>query len=443
LEIVVCQAKKIDATTQFPPRLTDQKNHRIIMNTQRLLQRFLRYVQIDTTAQADAETYPSSAGQFELGRLLVNELHTIGIADARQNEHGIVLATIPATQADPTPTIALCSHLDTSPETTGNGVKPQVIAPYCGGDIVLPATPAKIIRVADHPELTTFHGRTIITTDGTTLLGADDKAGVAILVETAATLVERPDILHGPIRLCFTCDEEIGRGTDKLDLKEIDAVVCYTLDGHGSGEIDVATFSADQAVVTVRGVNIHPSIAKGRMTNAMRAAAAFIAKLPGEGFSPETTDSRQGFLHPYEIMGGVAEVKPKILLREFETTKLAELANHLQQAAIAVEKEFPQAKIDIHIERQYRNMAEGLAKDPRAIVYAQQALRQLGRQAELTIVRGGTDGSRLTEMGLPTPNLSCGGHNPHSPLEWACLEEMAESVDWLIALAKVWGTDTK
>ena len=333
-------------------------------------------------------------------------------------------------------------------------MRPQVIKDYPGGDIRLPGDPSRVIRVADNPELESLRGRTLVTSDGTTLLGADDKAGVAIIMETAAWLVEHPEIPHGPVRICFTCDEEIGRGVDKLQDRERDSricqtprfangcpfpAVCYTLDGHGSGEIDVETFSADQAVVTVCGVNIHPSIAKGRMTNAVRAAAEFIARLPRDCLSPETTEGREGFLHPYEIQGGVAEVKLKILLRDFEAAKLAELADRLRQTAAAVEREFPAAKLTVRIDRQYRNMAEGLAREPRAVAYAQQALERLGRTAKLTIVRGGTDGSRLTELGLPTPNLSCGGHNPHSPLEWACLEEMVESVEWLVALAEVWG----
>jgi tripeptide aminopeptidase len=336
------------------------------------------------------------------------------------------------------PTIALCAHLDTSPETTGAGVRPQVLENYAGGDIVLPGDAGQVIRVADNPELPALRGRTLITTDGTTLLGADDKAGVAVVMETAAWLVAHSEIPHGPVRICFTCDEEVGRGVDKLDLDEIAATACYTLDGHGSGEIDVETFSADQAVVTIRGVNIHPSIAKGRMTNAVRAAAQFIAGLPHDCLSPETTEGREGFLHPYEISGGVAEVKLKILLRDFAAAELAGLADRLRQTAAAVRRDFPAAEITVHIDRQYRNMAEGLAREPRAVAYAEQALQTLGRTAKLTIVRGGTDGSRLTELGLPTPNLSCGAHNPHSPLEWACLEEMVESVEWLVALVEVW-----
>jgi tripeptide aminopeptidase len=409
------------------------------MNTQRLLQRFLRYVQIDTTAQPEAVAYPSSPGQLDLGRLLVGELQAAGLSDARQDQHGIVLATIPATINGSPPVIALCSHLDTSPETTGKGVRPQIVGDYAGGDIVLPGDPTKVIRQADNPELADLLGKTIITSDGTTLLGADDKAGVAIIMETAAWLMEHPEIPHGPVRICFTCDEEIGNGVAHIDLGEIGAAACYTLDGEGSNHIDVETFSADMATVTVRGVNIHPSIAKGRMTNAIRAAASFVALLPQDRLSPETTDQREGFLHPYQIGGGVGEVKIHIILRDFKTAKLAELAAIVRDAAAEVDRQYPHASVDVQITQQYRNMAEGLDREPRAVAYAQRALEKLQRVAKLTTVRGGTDGSRLTEMGLPTPNLSCGGHTAHSPLEWACLEEMVAGVEWLVELAEVWG----
>jgi len=409
------------------------------MTKDQILQRFLRYVQIDTTANPDTEDYPSSPGQLELGKLLVGELQAMGISDARQNEHGIIMATIPATVDGVKDAICWCSHLDTSPETSGANVKPQIIENYPGGDITLPGDASKVIKTDVNPELNELKGRTIITTDGTTLLGADDKAGVAVILEAAQWLMEHPEIKHGPIRICLTCDEEIARGVIKLNLEEIASTVCYTLDGHGSNEIDVETFSADQAVVTVTGINIHPSIAKGRMTNAIRAASDFISRLPRDRQSPETTAVREGFLHPYEMEGGVGEMKMKILLREFDASKLDALAAQLHEYADATVKEFPNAKIDVKIERQYRNMAEGLENEPRAVEYAEEALRRLGRTAKKTIVRGGTDGSRLTEMGLPTPNLSCGDHTPHSALEWACLEEMVESAEWLVALAEVWG----
>ena len=365
----------------------------------------------------------------------------MGIEDARQDKFGIVLATVPATIAEPVATIAFCAHMDTSPETTGKDVKPQVIRNYRGGDIVLPANPQQIIRANENPELEKAIGHTLITTDGTTLLGADDKAGLAIIMESAAWLMEHPEIVHGPVRLCFTCDEEVGRGVEHIDIGQIGAVVCYTLDGHGSDEIDVETFSAETAEVTIRGVNIHPSIAKGRMTNALRVAADFLARLPRDRLAPEATDGREGFIHPLEISGGVGEVKIRFLLRDFETARLEGHAQVIRQAADAALREFPEANFDMGITRTYLNMADGLVREPRAVSYAEKALARLGRTARKTIVRGGTDGSRLTELGLPTPNLSSGAHSIHSPKEWASLEEMVLSVQWLVALAETWAAE--
>ncbi|HZV05834.1 MAG TPA: peptidase T [Gemmataceae bacterium] len=407
------------------------------MNT--LLDRFCRYVRIDTTAVENAGTYPSSSGQLELGRMLTAELRAVGLRDAMQDEHGIVLATIPATVARDVPAIAWIAHLDTSPETTGRNVKPIIHENYDGRDIVLPGDPSKIIRVSDNPELLHLKGKTLVTTDGTTLLGADDKAGVAVIMEAAAQLVSRPELPHGPIRICFTCDEEIGHGVDHLDLKKLGAVVGYTLDGGGQGEIDGETFSADLAVVTIRGINIHPAIAKGRMVNALRLAGLFLERLPRLAQSPETTAEREGFLHPYRMEGGVAEATLRILLRDFETRRLAERAELLRSIARTITAEYPQASIDVTVTPQYRNMADGLAKEPRALAYAQEAMRRAGVEPKLTIVRGGTDGSRLTELGLPTPNLSAGEHNLHSPLEWTCVEEMTTAVSVLLELAKKWG----
>ncbi|MEX0977880.1 MAG: peptidase T [Pirellulales bacterium] len=409
-----------------------------MINKQRLLERFLRYVQIDTTAREGQAGYPSSSGQLELGRLLRDELEAIGLADAVQTEMGIVLATVPATVQREVPVVALNSHVDTSPETTGAGVRPQVIRDYPGGDIKLPGKPELVLRASDNPQLASLVGSTIITSDGTTLLGADDKAGVAVIMETAAFLQEHRQIEHGPVRICFTCDEEIGHGVDHVDLARLGATVCYTLDGQGADEIDVETFSADLATVTVRGVNIHPSIAKGRMVNAVRTAADFLARLSVASLSPESTSDRQGFLHPYHVEGGVAQVSMRILLRDFDAAVLEHLAEQLRKAAEASEKQFPGSSIDVAITRQYRNMAEGLAREPRAVEFAKRAFERLGRRPRLTIVRGGTDGSRFTELGLPTPNLSTGEHNPHSPLEWACLEEMQQAAEMLVELLQIW-----
>ncbi len=403
-----------------------------------LLDRFCRYVRIDTQANEKSSTYPSTPGQLDLSRLLRDELRQMGLRDAEMDEHGIVLATIPSTVGHTTPTMAWIAHVDTSPETTGRNVKPIVHRNYDGRDIVLPGDTNKVIRLADNPELAALKGKTIITTDGTTLLGADDKAGVAVIMETVAHLIAHSDVPHGPIRICFTCDEEIGHGVDHVDLKKLGAEVGYTLDGGGVGEIDGETFSADLATVTIHGVNIHPAIGRGRMVNAIRLAGLFLDRLPRQTLSPETTAEREGFLHPYRIEGGVAEATMRILLRDFDTAKLAERAELLCGIGRLIESEFPPARVDVKITPQYRNMADGLAKEPRALAYAEEAMRRAGIEPKRTIIRGGTDGSRLTELGLPTPNLSTGEHNLHSPLEWTCVEEMAIAVRVLVELAKVW-----
>ena len=409
-----------------------------MINSARLLDRFLRYVQIDTTAGEPGGAYPSSPGQWTYGKLLVEELHALGITDAAQDEFGLVLATVPGTVSHPTPVVAFNAHLDTSPETTGKGVQPQVLRNYPGGDIVLPRDAAQVIRVANNPELRDLVGKTLITTDGTTLLGSDDKSGIAVIMELAATLMEHRELKHGPVRLLFTCDEEIGHGVDHVDLKKVNATVCYTLDGAGANDIDTETFSADGAIVKFRGANIHPSIAKGRMVNAIRAAGEYISRLPRATLSPETTNERQGFMHPYGIEGGVAEASVKFILRDFDTPALAVQAELLRSIGKQVELEFPGLAVIVETYPQYRNLGDGLKKEPRAIAHAITAHRRLGREPKLSIIRGGTDGSHLTANGLPTPNLSTGEHNPHSPLAFTCLEEMVAAAEVLVELVQVW-----
>jgi tripeptide aminopeptidase len=411
------------------------------MNPQRLLDRFLRYVVVDTTAVEGMTRYPSSAGQLELGAMLVDELKKIGIPDARQDQNGLVWATISANSTSGAAAVLLNAHLDTSPETSGANVRPQIIRDYAGSDLPLPGDPEKVIRVADNPELDALKGCTLITSDGTTLLGGDDKAGLAIIMEVAQYLQENPHVPHGPVQILFTCDEEIGRGVEFVDLKSMDAAVAYTLDGPGANSIDVETFSADLATVTIHGVNIHPSIAKDRMVNALRGAAEFIARVPRDTMSPESTDGRQGFLHPYQITGGVAKVELKVLLRDFESENLKNQVKELQDAARQTELAQPGITVSIDVKRQYRNMREGLAKEPRATKYAELAHHRLGRPPSLTVIRGGTDGSQLTERGLPTPNLSCGQHNPHAPLEWVCLEEMVQAGEVVIEMLQIWAED--
>ena len=406
------------------------------MNRQRLLDRFLQYVQINTTAVEDTGNYPSSSGQLELGKLLVEQMTAMGIADAVQDQWGIVIGTVPG-NVDGAPTIAFNSHVDTSPETSGAQVKPNVIENFDGQDIQLTGDSSKRITASSCPELPLAKGKTIITTDGTTLLGGDDKAGVAIIMELANHLLENPDVRHGPVRIFFTCDEEIGRGVDHVEIEKIGAVACYNFDGGGQDEIDVETFSADMAMVKFTGVNIHPAIAKDKMVNAVRAAGLFISRLPAE-LSPERTEDRDGFLHPYLLEGGVASASLKILLRSFETPKLAEYADLLYGLADEVAADCPGTSITIDVVEQYRNMADGLNAEPRAVEFAIAAHKALGREPQTTIVRGGTDGSRLTELGLPTPNLSSGQHNIHSPLEWVCLDEMVAACEVGIEIVKKW-----
>ena len=406
------------------------------INKQQLIDRFLRYVAVDTTANPAATEYPSSPGQLDLGKLLVAEMKAMGIEDAMQDEFGLVYGTVPATSTTKT---VLCfnSHMDTSPDASGANVQANVIEAYAGGDIVLAGDPNQVITVADSPELNDLHGATLITTDGTTLLGGDDKAGVAIIMQLAQTLLENPGVSHGPIRMLFTCDEEIGRGVNHVDLEKLGADVCYTLDGPAANTIDVETFSADMATVRIRGVNIHPAIAKDRMVNAIRALGHFLMQLPPE-LSPERTGDRDGFLHPYDLSGQVDDVELKVLLRDFDTEKLRDHEQVLRAAAASTIEAVPGVQVDVDVVRQYRNLGDGLSKEPRAVLFAEKAHERLGRKWTQEIIRGGTDGSRLTEIGLPTPNLSSGQHNLHSVLEWVCVDEMVQAVEVLVELAQVW-----
>jgi len=408
----------------------------------RLLERFCRYVQVETTAVEDTADYPSSRGQIVLGGMLADELKDLGMRDVRQDEHGIVTATI-AGDRPGAPVMAWIAHLDTSPEASGAGVRPVVHREYDGGDIVLPGDPSRVIRVAETPELAELEGRTIITTDGTTLLGADDKAGVAVIMETAQRLAARRDIHHGDIRIVFTCDEEIGHGVDKVDVARLGAHVAYTLDGEGRAQIENETFSADLATVTIRGRNIHPGLACGKMINAIRLAAQFVERMPWHRLSPERTSGRDGFLHPYTIEGGVEQCRIRILLRSFQTVELAEQSELLRKIAALLEAEHPGAAVVVEVREQYRNMAEPLAREPRATVLAEEAISRAGLNPRYQMIRGGTDGARLSAMGLPTPNLSTGMHNFHSPLEYACLEEMESAVQVLLQLAELWGNEAR
>jgi tripeptide aminopeptidase len=405
-----------------------------MIDQQSLLERFLRYVCIESMAVADVDRYPSSEGQLQMGRLLVDELQQLGM-EATQDKHGIVVGTIPG-NVPGAPVVALNSHVDTSPETSGANVKPNILENYDGKEISL-GDSGITITLEENPELSSLVGKTLITTDGTTLLGADDKAGVAIIMQVAATLMQHPEIPHGEVRILFTCDEEIGLGVKHVDIAALAADVCYTLDGGGAGDIDTETFSADGATVTVHGTNIHPSIAKNRMVNSIKALSEFLVRLPSE-LSPECTDGRDGFLHPYELKAAVDKSVAKILLRDFDTSKLDDYANRLHEIGKEVELAVPGCCVDIAIAPQYRNLGDGLKKEPRAIAFAEEAHRRLGLPFRLNAIRGGTDGSQLTALGLPTPNLSSGQHNPHSPREFACVDEMMQACKVVLELLKVW-----
>lgn len=403
-----------------------------------LLNRFCRYVAIDTQAKEDSGTYPSSPGQRDLAHLLADELAALGARDVELTEHALVFATISATVKESVPTIAWLAHVDTSPEFSGAHVKPTIHRNYQGGDIVLPGDSSQVITVKNNPELQPMIGKTIITSDGTTLLGSDDKSGLAVIMSAVEHLLAHPEIKHGPLRICFTCDEEIGHGVDHLDPAKLGAVCAYTLDGANAGEYEAETFSADKATVTIKGVVIHPMMAKGRMVNAIKLAAEFLEQLPKDRFSPETTSERESFVHPVTIEGGVPETKLRFLLRSFNTSELKDQADFLRKLGAKIVADHPAAKVDVGIQKQYRNMADGMAKEPRAVPYAEQAIKRAGLTPKKLSIRGGTDGSRLTELGVPTPNLFTGEHNPHSPLEWTCLEEMEQAVRVLVELAQVW-----
>lgn len=405
----------------------------------RLLSRFLGYVQVDTQADPDSTSVPSTPGQIRLGALIAEELVRIGLVDVEHDATGTIYATVPATPGyEASPVIAFNAHLDTSPETSGKDVKPRAFR-YEGGDIALTGDPTKVIRVAENPDLTQCVGKTLVVTDGTTLLGADDKSGVAVIIEAAERLIEARDLPHGPVRVFFTCDEEIGRGVESVDLAKVGAVAAYTLDGDGQGAIDDETFDAMKAVVTFRGVNIHPSIAKDRMTNAVRALGTFLEKLPRDRLSPESTDGRDGFIHPYRVLeSGVERATVELILRDFDREKLESHLALVRNAVEETKRLYRGLETKVEATEQYANLGAALKKQPHIVEYAEEAYRRVGVTPRRTIIRGGTDGSFLTSRGLLTPNLSTGEHNPHSPLEWTCLEEMETAVRTLVELAQVW-----
>jgi tripeptide aminopeptidase len=407
--------------------------------TSSALDRFLRYVTFDTRSVEGSSSFPSTPGQLVLLRTLVAELQALGVADAQMDEYGYVMATVPASPGrEQAPVIGLIAHVDTSPEMPGHGVKPIVHARYNGRDLRLPDDPGAVLRAADNPALAARIGDDIVTASGLTLLGADDKAGVAEIVAAAEWMMTHPDAPHGPVRLAFTPDEEIGRGADHFDVQRFGAVCAYTLDGGGRGELEFESFSADAITVTFKGFNTHPGYAKGRMVNAIRAAADFISQLPRDEMSPESTDGYDGYLHPYQLQASVDRTSVKVLVRDFVTDALK--AKEARVAAIArdVLQRHPGASMDVVVEESYRNMREVLERHPQVVEYARQAIRRCGMEPIEKPIRGGTDGSRLSFMGLPTPNLFAGEHNFHSRLEWISAQDMDKAVEVILRLCESW-----
>jgi len=404
-----------------------------------VLERFLRYVTYDTQAREDSSTYPSTPGQLTLLRALVEELRDIGVLDAAIDQHGYVMATIPSTTAKvDVPVIGFIAHVDTSPEVSGAGVRPIVHRAFDGRDLILPDDPSAVLRVADMPYLGECLGHDIVTASGTTLLGADNKAGVAEIMAAAERLMGSPDIPHGPIRIAFTPDEEVGHGTKYFNVSRFGARYAYTMDGGERGELEYESFSADAMTITFHGANTHPGYAKGRMVNAIKLAARFIDRLPVDRLSPETTDGREGFVHPYVVGAGVERTSVKFLIRDFDTRQLAAKEAWLRQLAADIVRDVPGASFEVTIEESYRNMREVLDEHPLVVEHARQAIARAGLTVRERPIRGGTDGSRLSFMGLPAPNIFAGEQNFHSRLEWVSVQDMEKAVDVIIELAKVW-----
>lgn len=401
-------------------------------------ERFLRYVTIDTQSDPNSKTTPSTEKQKNLGRLLVSELREIGLVDADLDTYGYVYATLPANSDNAVPVICFCSHMDTSPDAPGAHVKPQVVRNYQGGDIVLPGDPAQVIRFAENPALAAQIGNDIITTDGTTLLGADNKAGLAEIVDAVRFLKQNPQLKHGAIKVLFTPDEEIGRGVDKVDLARLGADIAYTIDGESAGHVENETFSADAATVTIQGVPAHPGFAKGRMENAIKIAACIVELLPKNECSPETTESKEGFVHPISVEAELDRAILKFILRDFSTAGLKEKARVLENTVRAALRDFPRSGYRMEVTEQYRNMKEVLDRHPKVVENAMDAVRRAGLTPIRASIRGGTDGSRLSFMGLPCPNIFAGEHAFHSRLEWVSVQDMHAAMRTIVHLTMLW-----
>ncbi|HKQ59937.1 MAG TPA: peptidase T [Candidatus Polarisedimenticolaceae bacterium] len=403
------------------------------------VERFLHYVTYDTQSSETSESYPSTPGQLVLLRRLRSELQELGLADVTIDEHGYVFATLPPTTPKrDVPVIGFIAHVDTSPEMPGAGVRPLVHRGYQGQDLVLPDDPAAVLRLGDNPHLQEQLGHDIITASGRTLLGADNKAGVAEIVGAAEYLVAHPEIPHGAIRLGFTPDEEIGQGTRYFDVARFGAYCAYTMDGETLGQLETETFSADALTATFHGFNTHPGFAQGRMINAIKVAADFITRLPRTELSPETTSGYDGFVHPYVLQPSVEQTAVKLLLRDFRTAGLRDKEALLRRLAEEAASAHPGARVVIRVDEQYRNMKEILDHHPPVVQHAEEAIRRAGLELRSEPIRGGTDGSKLSFMGLPTPNIFAGEHNFHSRLEWVSTYDMHKAVEVIVELARVW-----
>jgi tripeptide aminopeptidase len=410
-----------------------------IPRTTSVLERFLHYVTYDTQSAEDSTTYPSTLKQLVLLDRLVEELHAIGVEDAARDEHGVVFATLPATSKKPgVPVIGFIAHVDTSPEASGKDVKAIVHRAWQGGDIVLPDDPTAVLRRSENPALDEQVGNDIVTASGTTLLGADNKAGVAAIMAAAEHLMRHPEIPHGAIRIGFTPDEEVGAGTRHFDVKRFGAFCAYTMDSERLGQLEAETFSADAMTLVFTGFNTHPGFAKGRMINSIKVAADFIARLPKDRLGPETTEKREGFVHPYVIDASVERTSVKFLIRDFVTAELKTKEAFLESLARDTVKDWPGASVAVQVTESYRNMKEVLDRYPEVMDNAREAIRRAGIPLRESSIRGGTDGSRLSFMGLPTPNIFAGEHNFHSRLEWVSAQDMEKAAEVIVHLACIW-----
>lgn len=401
-------------------------------------ERFMRYVQIDTQSDPNATCFPSSEKQKDLGRLLRDELSALRLSDVEMDEHGYVFATIPSTTKKEVPVICFCSHMDTAPDCSGTGVKPIVHTNYQGQDLILPDDNTQVITTHQHPYLKERIGDDIITASGTTLLGADDKAGVAIIMDFAAYMMQHPEIEHGKIRILFTPDEEVGRGVEKLDMKKLAAHYGYTLDGGERGALEFESFSADGATAIIHGISAHPGYAKGKLVSAIKIAADFLDRLPKDRWSPETTEGREGYVHPMSVEGGIEKVVVKFIVRDFDTKALAEHEATLEQLLKETIADYPGARYEFSTYEQYRNMMDVLKDMPFVVDYAEEAMTRAGVKAERHLIRGGTDGSRLSFMGLPCPNLFTGEMAIHGKHEFVSVQDMQKAVDTMVELVQIW-----